>query len=268
MKAIRSVIQEQLDNIYLMGRLSSYELKQQYAASTLGVMWIFLNPLTQIGVYWLVFGLGIRGGAPVEGVPFFVWMICGIIPWFFINSSIIQGSNSIYAKLSAVSKMNFPLSVIPTYVILSQLYTHMILVALLIMIILFIKGLSFLSIVGLIYCIFSTFCFLLALAFITSTISTISRDVHLFIQSITRMLFYVTPVLWKPSEHMSGIFTLLMKLNPFYYVVEGYRLSLLHDDISFIWSLYTLYFWGIAIILFVIGSMFHIRFRKQFVDYL
>ncbi|MCU0094803.1 ABC transporter permease [Bacillus cereus] len=268
MKAIKSVIREQLDSIYLMGRLSLYELKQQYAASTLGVIWVFLNPLTQILVYWLVFGLGIRGGAPVEGVPFFVWMICGIIPWFFINSSIIQGSNSIYAKLNAVSKMNFPLSVIPTYVILSQLYTHMILLGVLLIIIVCIKGVSFLSIIGLIYCIFSTFCFLIALAFITSTISTISRDIHLFIQSITRMLFYLTPVLWKPSEHMSGAFAFLMKANPFYYVIEGYRLSLLHGDISFIWSLYTLYFWGIAIILFVIGSMFHIRFRKQFVDYL
>ncbi|PGZ07519.1 teichoic acid ABC transporter permease [Bacillus cereus] len=268
MNAIKSVIKEQLDNLYLMGRLSIYEIKQQYAASTLGIMWVFLNPLIQIFVYWLVFGLGIRGGAPVEGVPFFVWMICGIIPWFFINGSIIQGSNSIYAKLNTVSKMNFPLSVIPTYIILSQLYTHLVLLAVLILIVICIKGISILSIVGLIYCIFSTFSFLIALAFITSTISTISRDVHLFIQSITRMLFYLTPVLWKPSEHMNSIFAFLMKINPFYYVVEGYRSSLLHGNISFIGSLYTLYFWGVAIILFAIGAMFHVRFRKRFVDYL
>lgn len=41
-----------------------------------------LNPLSQIGVYWLVFGLGIRGGAPVHGVPYFVWLVCGLVTWF------------------------------------------------------------------------------------------------------------------------------------------------------------------------------------------
>ncbi|MCU5688563.1 MULTISPECIES: ABC transporter permease [Bacillus] len=268
MKAIRNIVQEQLENIYLMTRLSVYELKQAHAGSALGIVWVFLNPLTQIFVYWLVFGLGIRGGKPVEGVPFFVWMICGIIPWFFINSSILQGSNSIYAKLNTVSKMNFPLSVIPTYIIIAQLYTHVILLAVLSLIVAVTKGLSFLGIIGVIYCLLSAFFFLVSLAFITSTLSTILRDIHLFIQSITRMLFYLTPVLWKPSENMEWIFVFLMKINPFYYIVEGYRSSLLHGDVSFIWSLYTLYFWTIAITLFVIGSTLHIRFRKQFVDYL
>ncbi|MDF9581515.1 teichoic acid ABC transporter permease, partial [Bacillus paranthracis] len=39
-------------------------------------------------------------------------------------------------------------------------------------------------------------------------------------------------------------------------------------NMSVVFSWYTLYFWGILILLFVFGSMLHVRFRRQFVDYL
>ncbi|MRS10999.1 teichoic acid ABC transporter permease, partial [Bacillus anthracis] len=49
---------------------------------------------------------------------------------------------------------------------------------------------------------------------------------------------------------------------------EVYRGALIYNDTSIVLSWYTLYFWGAVIILFIAGSMLHIRFRKQFVDYL
>lgn len=82
MKSLKTIIKEQYENLYLIRRLSLYELKQAYAGNLLGLLWVFLNPLSQIGVYWLVFGLGIRGGAPVHGVPYFVWLVCGLVTWF------------------------------------------------------------------------------------------------------------------------------------------------------------------------------------------
>lgn len=190
MKSIKTIIKEHYESFYLICRLSLYELKQAYAGNALGILWVFLNPFTQIGVYWLVFGLGIRGGAPVNGVPYFVWLVCGLIPWFFISASISQGSNSIYSRLNTVSKMNFPLSVIPTYVVISQLYTHCVLVILMLMISLISQGWHIINIFTLLYGMFAVTVFLIALGFITSTLSTMLRDIHLLIQSITRMLFF------------------------------------------------------------------------------
>ncbi|EDX68240.1 ABC transporter permease [Bacillus cereus group sp. MYBK40-2] len=268
MKAVKTIIKEHLANFYLIRRLSLYELKQAYAGNMLGVLWVFLNPFTQIGVYWLVFGLGIRGGAPVHGVPYFVWLVCGLIPWFFISASISQGSNSIYGRLNTVSKMNFPLSVIPTYVVISQLYTHCILVVLLVIISLISQGWHMINIVGLLYGMFSSTILLISLGFITSTLSTMLRDIHLLVQSITRMLFFLTPIFWEPKESMPEVFLLIVKLNPFYYILEIYRGTVVYGQSSIIFSSYTLYFWGMVIILLIIGSMLHIKFRKQFVDYL
>jgi teichoic acid transport system permease protein len=268
MSSIRIVLNEQFKNIYMILRLSSYELKQLYANSLLGGIWVFLNPLIQIAIYALVFGSGIRHGMPVNGVPFLIWMLCGLIPWFFISAGITQGSNAIYAKLATVSKMNFPLSITPTYMIMAQFYTHLILLGVLILTILGSYGTAGINIFSLIYFLISNFVFLVALSYVTSTLSTIVRDIHLLIQNLTRMLFYLTPIVWEPKFGQSGLLLKFMKLNPFFYVVEGYRASLIYGHPGYIISKYTLYFWGVTIFMFVLGTALHVKFRRQFVDYL
>ena len=120
MNSVGRILKEQSSNFHLILRLSLYDAKSKYQMHYLGAVWQFLGPAIQILLYWLVFGLGIRGGAPVHGIPFFVWLIAGLIPWFFISPSIIQGSNSVYARVSLVSKMKFPVSVLPTVTIVSN----------------------------------------------------------------------------------------------------------------------------------------------------
>ncbi|MEE6133300.1 ABC transporter permease [Priestia sp. GS2] len=268
MKSVKVIIQEQLQNIYMIARLSGYELKKTYAGNLLGSLWIILNPLLQVGIYWIVFGLGVRGGQDVNGTPFFVWLICGLIPWFFMSAAILQGSNSIYARINTVSKMNFPLSVVPTYVIVAQLYTHLILTVVMVIIVVAVQGIHTINIISLIYYIVSAFCFLLTLSFVTSTLSTMVRDIHLLIQTATRMLFYITPILWIPSDNMPELLRDIFAINPFYYLVEGYRISLLEGHWNGILSGYSLVFWLFIIILLFFGSVIHVKFRKQFVDYL
>lgn len=267
MISIATLFKEHKNNIYTISRLSTYELKIAHISKRLGIVWVFLNPLTQIFVYWLVFGLGIRGGAPVHGVPFFVWLICGMIPWFYMGAAISQGSNSIYARIATVSKMNFPLSIVPTISIITQLYTHLVLLMALVVIVIVSHGWS-ISIIGLAYFVFSLTCFLIALALVTSTLSTIVRDIHLVVQTASRLLFFLTPVMWTVNDKTPATLREIIELNPLFYVIEGYRSSLLDGDLSLIRSTDTLIFWGITLLLFFVGSIIHVRFRKMFVDYL
>ncbi|XZF75609.1 ABC transporter permease [Bacillus sp. AL-1R] len=266
MSSIKTVLQEHAKNLSLIFRLSSYETRKEYADSQLGVIWVFLNPLFQIAVYWITFGSGIRGGAPVNGIPFLLWMLCGLIPWFFISAGIMQGSSSIFNRIGTVSKMNFPLSIIPSYVVLSRFNTHLFMMAVLLIGVIINQGIDQMNIFALIYFMITGLIFIIALALLTSTLSTMVRDVHLLIQSFTRMLLYLTPILWEPKG--SNLLTQLMKLNPFYYIVEGYRGALLYGHSDIIFSGYTFYFWGVLLVFFVIGSIFHVKFRKQFVDFL
>ncbi|WP_026570726.1 ABC transporter permease [Sediminibacillus sp. JSM 1682029] len=272
MNAAWKVILEQFKYFYLVRRLSMYELKVSNNNNYLGMAWEIINPLIQIGIYWFVFGYGMRERSNInEGdlqVPFVLWLVAGIVVWFFFYQSTIQGSKSIYSRLKILSKMNFPMSVIPNYVIFSKFYVHVIM-SVITIVIFQLSGYPInIYYLQFIYFILATFCFMYSLALITSTLSTLVRDVHMFLQATLRMLLYLSPILWT-MESLPEELQFVMKINPLYYLIEGYRAGFFGTG----WYLfdhwqYTIYFWLLTVVLFFIGSNLHMKFRRHFIDFL
>lgn len=268
MSFISTIVSEQIKSFYLIRRLSLYELKSSNNNNYLGMLWELLNPGIQIAIYWFVFGYGIRAGEKVDGVPFFQWMLAGIILWFFVLPSITQGSKSIYTRIKMISKMSFPMSVIPTYVIFSKLYPHLLLIVISTVIFQFTGYPISIYFLQLPYFLISTIIFLVAISLVTSTLSTIVRDVQMIVQSIMRIMLYLTPILWATFSLPEWVQS-LMKINPLYYLIEGYRAAFLGKGWYAIENLqYTLYFWVVVLIILFIGSMLHIKFRRRFIDFI
>ncbi|KGA96885.1 teichoic acid ABC transporter permease [Alkalihalobacillus alcalophilus ATCC 27647 = CGMCC 1.3604] len=267
MKFVLKVLREQVNHIKLIFRLASYETKSKYQMHYLGILWQFLNPLLQVIVFWIVFGLGIRGGAPVGDTPFFVWLVIGLIPWFFISQTIVQGSNSVYAKVNLVSKMKFPVSILPSVTIVGNSAGFLVMLVLLGIILLVNNIYPTIYLLQFPYYLLCMYMFVFSFTLFSSTISIIIRDYQVLLQSMMRMLFFLTPIFWVPTN-MSIIFQELLKLNPFYYIVNGFRMSLLGEGWVFQDYLYTIYFWSLTLFLILVGSFIHVKFRDRFVDYL
>jgi teichoic acid transport system permease protein len=268
MKAAVTVIKEHIHNLYLIRRLSLFELKTENNNAYLGVLWEVLNPVIQIGIYWFVFGLGIRRGREVDHVPFLIWMLAGMVVWFFVNQATMQATRAIHTRLPIISKMSFPMSVVPTFVIVKNLYQHLILLAIVSIIFEFTGFPVSIYMVQIPYFMFALLALIIAFTLLTSTLSTMVRDVQQLVQSLLRVLLYFTPLLW-PSDHLPGLFRRVMMLNPLDYVVEGYRASLLGTSwYEMVHIKYTMYFWFVVVMLFVIGSSLHMKFRDRLVDYL
>jgi len=276
MKSMITIVKEQISSFYLILRLSAFELKSANTNNYLGRFWEILNPMIQLTIYWFVFGAGIRkgSGVPMDNgveVPFFIWMVTGMIVWFFVNPAISASSRSIYSRIQLIAKMSFPMSAIPSFVIMANFYTHLILVAVVTVFLQFTEFKFSIYYIQLPYFMIATLLFLLALALVTSTLATIVRDVQQVVQSVLKMLLYLTPLLWH-TEHLmvNGIdFVFILKLNPLYYIVEGYRAALLGTTwYPAEYPQLTLYFWITVVVLFFIGSVLHLKFRNRFVDYL
>lgn len=274
MKSAFKVINEQIKNFYLIRRLSLYELKNKNRNNYLGMAWEIINPSIQILIYWFVFG-SIRERADIqlsngEEIPFVLWLVSAFILWIFFYQTTIQGSKSIYTRLRMLSKMNFPMSVIPNIVLFSNLYIHIAMLLITIVVLNlsgFIVNIYYLQLV---YFGFSIFCLTFSLSLITSTLSTIIRDVHMFLNATLRMLLYLSPILWPIASIIDNqLVVSILKLNPLYYLIEGYRSALFGTEWYFIthWQ-YSLYFWGLVIVLFLFGSKLHVKFRRHFIDYL
>lgn len=261
------LLKEQISSFYLLHRLAFFQLKSDNKNNMLGVLWEFLNPLIQILMYWFVFGLGIRGNAEVNGVSFVYWMLAGIVMWFFVNAAILEGTRSMYQKYKLVATMNFPLTVVPGYVVMSKLYIHIVMIGIILIVFWFGGYLPSIFYFQLIYFIVFTYVFSFAIALLASTLSVIVRDVYSLVQASLRVLFFVSPILWLP-DRLPEFVQRFIQLNPFYYLANGYRASLLNNEWYFIthWQL-TLYNVFFVLILLIIGSSIHFKMRDRFADY-
>ena len=184
MNDIQLVISEQIKNFGIIRRISTYEEKATYQSHYLGLIWQFLNPAIQIGIYYLIFGLGVRGGREVQGVPFIIWMLIGIIAWFFINSSILGCSNSIYKQVGMVSKMKFPVSILPSVNMASNLVSYKWMMLLLVTAMVGFRVPITIYWVQYVYYFVCMIAFLFAFGILNATITVLVRDYHIMLQSI------------------------------------------------------------------------------------
>ena len=275
MRALIKIIKEQVNSFYLIMRLASFQLRMDNQNNYLGFAWEILNPAIQMAMYWFVFGFASNRGEMIgengARVPYIYWMLAGISFWFFIQKAILNASKSIYQKYSMVAKMDFPLSVLPSYIIMSKYYGHLILVGM-IMVVFWIAG-YYPSIyyVQLIYFLAMSYILAFAITLLTSTLTVVVRDIQMLIQSLLQAMFFLSPILWDRtgSAAMPDWIHNILMLNPFYYLANGYRASLLYNDWYIVshWEL-TLYNWGLILVLLLIGSTAHYKFRNRFSDFI
>jgi ABC-type polysaccharide/polyol phosphate export systems, permease component len=269
MKETIQVTKEILTNLTIMNRLAINDLNAKNKGNILGILWLWINPAIQLLIYALVFGTGLRGSAPVENINFFSWLLPGFIVWMYINSVITTASRSIVAKINIVTKIKFPVSIVPGVVILSELYMHILMLITSVVILLFL-GFSVNQFwIYIIYFTFASTCLLLSVSIFNSALTTIFRDYQHIVYNIMRTMFFITPVLF-PKETMKGeIMKIILWLNPFTYLLEGYRDGLVFSRKTTFMSLeWGIYFWCIVIIIYIIGCNLHVRMRRNLLDYI
>lgn len=269
MKEIFIILKEQFQNLGMIVRMSRYEDKATYQSHYLGLAWQVLNPAIQVGIYYLVFGIGVNQGREISGVPFIVWMLIGITAWFYINSSILGASNSIHRQVGMVAKMKFPVSVLPTINIFSNLSSYFPMLVIVVFTTLAFGGSVTLYWIQYIYYFICMIAFLFAFGILNATVTVLIRDYHIFLQSVLRLLFYVSGPIWDIQNRSLPVWLVkILSINPIYYIIEGFRDALLGRAWFWEKTTYGLIFWGIVSILMILGTHLHMKFRAKFVDYI
>ena len=93
------MIKEFLGNRRLIWKLAKNDFKTRYAGSYFGVVWAMVQPVVIVLVYWFVFQIGLNNATAElkEGinVPFVLWLVSGIVPWFYFSESLSNGINAL-----------------------------------------------------------------------------------------------------------------------------------------------------------------------------
>ena len=104
----------------LIQSLVARELKARYRASVLGFFWSFITPLLLLLIYSFVFSVVLPNRAP-ELDPYSLFMFCGILPWTWFASSLLESSNSLVSGGNLIKKVLFPAEVLPIVSVLANM---------------------------------------------------------------------------------------------------------------------------------------------------
>ena len=121
--------------------------------------------------------------------------------------------------------------------------------------------------------VYYSFCmvmFTAGLIYATSAVTVFFRDMKEVVAILLQIGMWVTPIMWN-FESMQGIpkwAVLLLKLNPMYYIVSGYRDALINKTAFLEYPGLTLWFWGITLFILCAGTTMFKRLRVHFADVL
>lgn len=252
-------------NRYRLWTISVYDLKVRNSGTWFGFMWNFINPALQIFVYWFVFAIGLKSSAPRGEYSYLIWMIMGIIPWFYIAEAMQSSTMAIYSFLDVLKRMRFPMAIVPLKTVLSALISH-VMAMVIVFAIFFLNGYRVgIHCLSVLYFMFASFVFLSAFAMFASAITVVFKDFQKIMSSVIRLLFYVSPVVWSQENLPENLQTVL-KFNPLVYTIDGYRESILYNLPFTTHWVQGVYFWCVTLLLLAIGCGLHMRLRRRFMD--
>lgn len=250
--------------LILLGGMVRNEVRSRYLSNYLGVVWLFLNPVATTAILWVVLQFGFKS-PPRSDVPFFAWLICGLIPWFFIAEGLSLSTTAIRDNSFLVKKIVFNVTYLPLVRMITALLVHLVFLVLLFVILLANRVELSLPSLALFYYLAAAFILLFFTSLILSSLAVFVPDVVQFIGMVVQMGFWLTPIFWDVNA-VGGKLSTIAMLNPFSYIVNGYRAALLHGDFPSINN--TIYFWAVVAFLGFFSIWFFKKTRGHFADVL
>ena len=265
-KKQNSLIRDVYENRHLVWKLAKNDFKTRYAGSYLGIIWAFVQPIITVLVYWFVFAVGFRPAVD-ENPPFILYLLAGIIPWFFFQDALNSGTNALLEYNYLVKKVVFKISVLPVIKIISALFVHGFFLIFTVVLFTCYGYTPDLYTLQILYYSLCMVLFVLGMVYATSAIIIFIRDLSQIISILLQVGIWLTPIMWK-LDMVPANWQWIFKLNPMYYVVNGYRDALYQKNWFFEHPEKTIYFWGITVIMYIVGTNIFGKLKVHFADVL
>ena len=243
-ETIVTIVRDHIDYRKQIFKLAGSDLRRTYRASALGWSWAIIKPLVTIFVYWFAFAIGLRRGGDIEGYPFVLWLISGIVPWFYMSEMLTLGTECILRNRYLVTKMKYPVSTIPTFTSISKFSVHLILM--MITILIFVITGNELTI------------YLVQLPFYISNL----------VKSFVTAVFWLSGVLFQVDTMHKGLAHKLLMLNPVTFLCNGYRNCFIYHTWFFDQPKRLLYFAVWLVVIYALGIWSYRRTRSEMADVL
>jgi lipopolysaccharide transport system permease protein len=249
---------------YLLYQLTKRDFTSKYVDSYLGLAWALLEPLATTIILSVIFIFGFKAGM-LQDIPFFLYVFSGMVAYNFFSMAAGEGTNVIRNYSFLVKKVDFKLALLPVMKNLSCTIFHFIMLGLLVITLMFYEYYPTLYWFQSFYYFIAMNLLVLGLTLLTSAVTVFIPDIRHIVTISLQFLFYLSPVFWSVGN-IPQKWAFLPKLNPMFYIVNGYRDSFIYQRPFWTYPEETIYFWTITFSLLFFGSSVFRRLRPQFAD--
>jgi lipopolysaccharide transport system permease protein len=250
----------------LIVQFTRREIEKRYKGTFLGIFWSFLTPLIMLGVYTLVFGFIFGGsfGHPGETkTQFALGLFCGLLMWEFIGGSISGAPGLIISNPNYVTKVIFPLEILPLCSV-GAAFFHMLIGFLpLLLFVLIVEGGVPLTAFGIIPIMIPVILYCLGLTWIFSALGVFLRDIGSLIPPALTILMFLSAIFF-PLNAIPKDFRWIVELNPAAILISMARNALVFGQ-SLDWASLALQI-GISLIVAILGYALFLKCKPAFAD--
>ena len=264
--SLKYVFAEHKNNLYRIWQMSLSHMKKQTVRTSLGMGWVFIRDLVFF-VIFIIFRYLMSGSAEVDGMNFIVYLVTGLVPWFFMNEVINSGVNAISMNKAIIKSIQFPITIIPTIEVIAIFLKRLFTLIIAFVVCAVFGYLKNFNILLLIYYFISMLLLMVSFNLVLSAFIAISLDFTQLYLSITRVIFFSLPILWsfEKLNNLNWAITLI-KLNPMVYIIIGFRDAFVIGNAPNLE--YSIYFWIVCVTMLFLGSFTQFRLRKYYSDFI
>ncbi len=268
---------EMLKERKLIWKLAKNDFKTKFAGSYLGTIWAFVQPVITVLVYWFVFEKAIGSAtqttrAGIEA-PFLIWLMAGLVPWFFFQDAMNGGTGALLEYNYLVKKVVFKINILPLVKIISSLFVHLFFLAVAVLICFCYGIYPNWYMLQVFYYAVCMILLVTGLVYATGAIVIFFRDMAQIVAIALQIGVWATPIMWNidspdMAERIPDVVMKILKLNPMYYIVNGYRDALINKVAFWEYPGLTVYFWVFTVLALWFGTAVFKKLRVHFADVL
>ena len=199
------------------------DVKVRYKQTILGATWAILQPLLTMLVFTLIFGRIAKVSS--EGLPYPVFVYCGLLPWQFFAQGLNRSTASLVEHRYMLTKVYFPRMILPCSAVLTGLPDFAASLVVLLGLMMFYEIMPSVRIVFVAPLLVLTAVIAFACGVTLSALNVRYRDVGYALPFFVQLLFFLTPITY-PASLVPQQWRPMFNLNPLAVIVQSFRSAL------------------------------------------
>lgn len=255
----QSYIKNFLKYKYLLMELVTKNIKLRYRRSYLGILWTLVEPLLQMLVLTLVFGVFFGRDDP----KYPVYVLTGRLLFGFFSSATKAGLKSVSSNASMIKKVYVPKYIYVISSVMSNFITFLISLIDLICVAAVLKVKPTWHLLEAFMPLLILFLFTMGLSLILATLNVFFRDIEYIWSVFTMLLMYASAIFYEPQRLIHTGNDWIFNLNPVYMCIANFRNAVLYG--TPVQMQYFVVSAVIAVISFIFGVVLFYKEQDKFI---